>query len=148
MPNTAEEIMEAKKVRDSRLDTLSIVVMFYTVITGVSFIFLNGQEIANQLTYERMTELTSIKVWGIIFIANAILHLIAVIVEYRRLQYIFFAIAGITGLVLFVLYTVASFDTTVYKINAFRYLLFAGINLTIALKGAIAWKQEKTLSQS
>lgn len=137
--------MDAKKIRDSRLDILSIVVMFYAVITGVSFIFLNGAEIANQLTYERMQDLANIKVWGLLFCANAILHLVAVIVEYRRLQYVFFVIAGVTGFILYLLYAVASFDTTIYKINAFRYLLYAGFNLTIAMKGVIAWKQEKVL---
>lgn len=148
MPKTLEEVMETKRVRDSILDTLSIIVMYYTVMTGVSFILLNEHDITQQLTYERMTELISINIWGVIFLANAALHLIAVIVEYRRLQYIFFVVAGISGIVLYFLYTLASFDTAVYKINAFRYLLFVGINLTIALKGAIAWKQEKNLSQS
>ncbi|GAB1759303.1 hypothetical protein [Priestia megaterium] len=145
MPNTSEETMEAKKVRDSRLDTVSIVVMFYTLITGVSFIFFDGKEIANQVTYERMQDLASIKVWGLLFCLSAVLHLVAVIVEYRRLQYVFFVVAGVTGFILYLLYSVASFDTTIYKINAFRYLLYAGFNLTVALKGVIARKQEKVL---
>lgn len=137
--------MEAKKVRDSRLDTLSIVAMFYTVITGISFIFLNGEQVENESTYHLMTDLASIKVWGMMFLLNGVFHLLAIIVEYRRWQYIFFVIAGITGFSLFLLYAIASFDTNTYKINAFRYLLFAGVNLTIAIKGAIAWRQEKKI---
>lgn len=144
MPNTSEANMD-KKVRDTILDTLSITVMFYMIITGVCFIFLASDEISNEGTYNRMQDLMSIKVWGLLFVFNAILHLLAVSLEYKRLQYGFFIAAGVTGLALTLLYATASFDTSAYKINAFRYLLFAGVNLTIALKGARAWKQENIL---
>ncbi|WP_144645308.1 hypothetical protein [Priestia megaterium] len=144
MPNTTEVNMD-KKVRDTVLDTLSIVVMFYTIITGVCFIFLASDEISNEGTYQRMSDLMSIKVWGLLFCLSAIFHLIAVVIEYRRLQYLFFMIAGFTGFGLTLLYATASFDTAAYKINAFRYLLFAGVNITIALKGVKAWREEKIL---
>ncbi|MED4098368.1 MULTISPECIES: hypothetical protein [Priestia] len=144
MPNTTGVNMD-KKVRDTVLDTLSIVVMFYTIITGVCFIFLGSDEVSNESTYQRMEDLMSIKVWGLLFCLSAIFHLIAVVIEYRRLQYLFFMIAGFTGFSLMLLYATASFDTSAYKINAFRYLLFAGVNITIALKGVKAWREEKIL---
>ena len=132
-----------KKVRDTVLDTLSIIVMFYMVITGVCFIFLGSDEISDESTYQRMSDLMSIKLWGLLFCLNAVLHLLAVSLEFKKMQYGFFVAAGLSGLALTVLYAVASFDTSAYKINAFRYLLFAGVNLTIALKGVKAWRQEK-----
>ena len=140
---TSEEKDVDKKVRDTVLDTLSIIVMFYMVITGVCFIFLGSDEISDESTYQRMSDLMSIKLWGLLFCLNAVLHLLAVSLEFKKMQYGFFVAAGLSGLALTVLYAVASFDTSAYKINAFRYLLFAGVNLTIALKGVKAWRQEK-----
>ena len=140
---TSEEKDVDKKVRDTVLDTLSIIVMFYMVITGVCFIFLGSDEISDESTYQRMSDLMSIKLWGLLFCLNAVLHLLAVSLEFKKMQYGFFVAAGLSGLALTVLYAVASFDTSAYKINAFRYLLFAGVNLTVALKGVKAWRQEK-----
>ena len=140
---TSEEKDVDKKVRDTVLDTLSIIVMFYMVITGICFIFLGSDEISDESTYQRMSDLMSIKLWGLLFCLNAVLHLLAVSLEFKKMQYGFFVAAGLSGLALTVLYAVASFDTSAYKINAFRYLLFAGVNLTIALKGVKAWRQEK-----
>ena len=131
-----------KKVRDTVLDSISIILMFYMLITGIGLIVL-GSNIQGSYTYERMQGLMSIKFWGIVFCFNAVLYLIAVLIEYRRLQYIFFIAAGLLGMFLMTLYSIASFDTSMFKIHSFRYILFVFVHFTIVVKGVSAWKKEK-----
>ena len=142
---TTAEVQDVdKKIRDTRLDTLSIVLMFYMLFTGLGLIWI-GNNIQESYTYILMKGLMSIKVWGIIFCANAVFYLISILVEYKRWQYMFFMIAGLTGSILMGLYSIASFETSIYKIHSFRYVLFVGIHLTVFIKGVSAWRKEKLM---
>lgn len=132
-----------KKTSDARIDALAFVVMFYMLLTGLLFISQGELYLYEFDTFETMNKLMSITTWGVIFVVNALLFLVAILIEIDRVQYVLFVISGIMGFFLMSLYALASYDSSELLLQPFRYLLFAGINIAIVALGGIAWHRER-----
>jgi hypothetical protein len=124
---------------DVVLDTACVVLMTLALIDGIGFIWLGSEQHYSSATYERMTDLMPMQLWGIIFIVVFILYLLGVIIEFKRAQFLLFMAGGIIGGLTQLLYTIASFDASDYQVHTIRYLFFAILHLVVASMGVYAW---------
>lgn len=124
---------------DVVLDTACVILMITTLIEGIGFVWLGGEQEYSVALYQRMTDLMPMQLWGIIFIVVFILYLLGVIIEFKRLQFLLFMAGGIIGGITQLLYTIASFDASAYQVHTIRYLFFAILHLVVASMGVYAW---------
>jgi hypothetical protein len=131
-------LMENRSL-DVAIDVLGAVLAGISIINGIGFIWLGGDKEYSAPTYEIMTNLMPLQLWGIIFVLVAVLYLMAIIIEIPRGHFILFAVAGSIGAVMQLLYMLATYDTSTYQIHTIRYLFFGLLHLVVVWLGVYAW---------
>ncbi|MFB1100923.1 hypothetical protein [Terribacillus sp. JSM ZJ617] len=131
-------LMENRSL-DVAMDCFGAVLAGISVINGIGFIWLGGDKQYSTPTYEVMTNLMPLQLWGIIFVVVAVLYLMAIIIEIPRGHFIIFAVAGVIGAIMQLLYTLATYDASTYQIHTIRYLFFSLLHLVIVGLGVYAW---------
>ncbi|MFK3936706.1 hypothetical protein ACI2JA_04210 [Alkalihalobacillus sp. NPDC078783] len=126
-----------KKIIDYFLFITSLILVGNLLINGIGFLIIGADDISHTETYALMEKFMSIRWWGIMFIINVAITILALLARKCKYKYAFYIASGLMGAGLTFIYSVASFETSTYLIHSFRFLLTLSWHGVIALLGVL-----------
>ena len=128
-------------------DLIAKVFMLYFAFQhGAIGVVLLTQDLSsyNSKTVLGMSEMLPMSSWGLILIFSAA-NFINATIQVSKLAYLAMVIAGVSGVIVFGLLSMASLELSINQTNTVNYMIISSIDVVLAIIGGVALWLRRTI---